>query len=273
MLLVLFLLSFGIHQSAFVNHVQAYPPAPHHLFYGMVRDEFGNPIATGAEIIFEVSSGVKIKTTVVPFLQPGVNFRLEVPMDSGIASDLYKPTAQRPTVPFRIRVQVNGVIYLPIEMTGNLLGMGQPGQRTRLNLTLGRDTNGDGLPDAWQRLSNADINKIKPNEVAANGMTYLQNYLAGTYAFDPKDGFTLSVSRMNGARPVLTFTAITGRTYTLLGSADLKGGWTTLNFKESGQPDDTMMPSYSAGSVRPMEIEHLQPTNAPPMRFFKLMLQ
>ena len=34
--------------------VQAYPPAPHHLFYGQVRDGTGNPLqASGAEVILE----------------------------------------------------------------------------------------------------------------------------------------------------------------------------------------------------------------------------
>lgn len=268
------LLGFILHHFSFILPIFAYPPAPHHLFYGMVRDEFGSPIAAGAEVILETLSGVQIKTTVIPNLEPGVNYRLAVPMDSGIASDLYKPTALRPTVPFRIRVQLGGVIYLPIEMTGNLSGMGQPGQRTLLNLTLGEDTNGDGLPDAWQRLINSDISKVKPgDDYDKDGLTNMQEYLAGTYAFDPKDGFALKISRLNGDKPVLAFTAITGRTYTLLGAADLKAGWTTLQFKESGQADTAIMPSYSAETVRSMEIEHRQPTNAAPMRFFKLMLQ
>ena len=240
----------------------------------MVRDEFGSPIAAGAEVILETSSGVQIKTTVILGLEPGVNYRLAVPMDAGLTSDLYKPTALRPTVPFRIRVRLGEVIYLPMEMVGDLSRMGQPGQRTRLNLTLGEDTNGDGLPDAWQRLINSDISKVKPGDDSdKDGLTNMQEYLAGTYAFDPKDGFTLKIVRMNGTVPVLSFTAITGRTYTLLGSPDLNGGWTRLDFAESDQAASATMQSYSAESVRLMEVEHRQPTNAPPMRFFKLMLQ
>ena len=267
-------LLFLLHNSSFITPVSAYPPAPHHLFYGMVRDEFGSPIAAGAEVILETSAGVQIKTTVIPNLEPGVNYRLAVPMDAGITADLYKPTALRPTVPFIIRVRIGTVTYLPIEMIGDLSRMGQPGQRTRLNLTLGEDLNGDGLPDAWQRLINADLSKVKPGDDSdKDGLTNLQEYLAGTYAFDPKDGFTLKIARMNGAQPVLAFTAIRGRTYTLLGAPDLKSGWTTLQFKESGQPDNAVMASYAAASVRLMEIEHRQPTNAPTMRFFKVMLQ
>src|SRR3954469_11309238 len=130
----------------------AFPPAPHHVIYGMVRDELGNPIvAENAELIFETSAGVKLTTFIAYKGEPGQNYTLDVPMDSGITSDAYMPTAMSPTVPFKIRVRIAGVIYLPIEMTGNYAQLGQPGKKTRLNLTLGEDTDGDGLPDAWER--------------------------------------------------------------------------------------------------------------------------
>ncbi|GDY22065.1 hypothetical protein LBMAG56_34120 [Verrucomicrobiota bacterium] len=239
----------------------------------MVRDEFGSPIAAGAEVILETLAGVQIKTTVIPNLEPGVNYRLAVPMDAGVTSDLYKPTALRPTVPFLIRVRIGTVNYLPIEMIGDMSRMGQPGQRTLLNLTLGEDTDGDGLPDAWERLINPDLTKVRPGDDSdKDGLTNLQEYLTGTYAFDPKDGFTLKIARMNGSAPVLAFTAITGRTYTLLGAPDLKSGWTQLEFKESAAAAGATMASYAAANVRLMEIEHRQPTNAPAIRFFKLML-
>lgn len=267
------LLGCILHNSSFLIPVFAYPPAPHHLFYGMVRDEFGSPIAAGAEVILETLAGVQIKTTVIPNLEPGVNYRLAVPMDAGVTSDLYKPTALRPTVPFLIRVRIGTVNYLPIEMIGDMSRMGQPGQRTLLNLTLGEDTDGDGLPDAWERLINPDLTKVCPGDDSdKDGLTNLQEYLTGTYAFDPKDGFTLKIARMNGSAPVLAFTAITGRTYTLLGAPDLKSGWTQLEFKESAAAAGATMASYAAANVRLMEIEHRQPTNAPAIRFFKLML-
>src|SRR4051812_5861574 len=116
----------------------AFPPAPHHVIFGMVRDELGNPIAAEkAELIFETSSGVKLTTPIAYKGEPGQNYSLDVPMDSGITSDAYMPTAMRPTVPFKIRVSIAGVIYLPIEMTGDYAQLGQPGKKTRLNLTLG----------------------------------------------------------------------------------------------------------------------------------------
>ena len=253
----------------------AYPPAPHHLFYGMVRDEFGTPINDpNAVIILVTAGGARIKTQIVPGLEPGVNYRLAVPMDSGITSDLYKPTALKPFVPFMIQVVIAGVTNLPIEMTGNLSQMGQPGKRTLLNLTLGEDLNGDGLPDAWQRLINADLSKVTPNgDSDKDGLTNLQEYLAGTYAFDPKDGFSLTIVGFNSGAPLFEFLAIRGRTYTLHGSPDLKT-WTAQSFSiPADGATASIRNNYFADTVRKLQIQAATPAGDTPPRFFRLMVQ
>src|SRR5262252_7125513 len=77
----------------------AFPPAPSHLIYGLVRDEYGVPLSvTNAQIFFEPTNGVQIMGVIVPNLEPGVNYRLNLPMDSGIAPDPYKITAMQPNV-------------------------------------------------------------------------------------------------------------------------------------------------------------------------------
>src|SRR4051794_33089261 len=69
----------------------AFPPAPSHVIYGEVRDEYGLPLSvSNAQIIFDPTNGVQITTTIVPDMEPGVNYRLTLPMDSGIAPDPYK---------------------------------------------------------------------------------------------------------------------------------------------------------------------------------------
>src|SRR5688572_22565800 len=86
--------------------VQAFPPAPPHTIYGVVRDQIGNPVGDGAEVIMEVSPTVQFRTTVVSRTDSGLNYKLEVPMDAGMTSDLYSPTALLPAAPFRLRVRV-----------------------------------------------------------------------------------------------------------------------------------------------------------------------
>jgi len=254
--------------------VGAYPPAPFHLFYGMLRDEYGTPINADAEVVLETSSGVKVKTTVIPGIESGANYRLEVPMDSGLMATPYLPTALRPTVPFLIKVRVGGVTYLPIEMAGDLRQLGQPSQRTRLNLTLGEDSDGDGLPDAWERLINPDISKVKPGEDAdKDGLTNLQEYFAGTYAFDPEHGFALNIVGVHQGRPQFEFLAVNARTYTLLGSADLKS-WEPLTFRLSTEAANApARASFATDSVQKVRIEAVPPTNGTPPTYFRLKLQ
>lgn len=235
----------------------AFPPAPHHLFYGMVRDEYGTPIQTAsAQVVLETSNGTTLSTKVIADLEPGANYRLQVPMDSGLRNGVYTPTALRPLVGFRLKVRVGGVTYLPIEMRGDLAQLGLPGKRTQLNLTLGEDSDNDGLPDAWERLINQDISQVAPGADAdGDGLSNTQEYLAGTYAFDPADGFRLELVRRADGPPALEFLALTGRTYRLEGSTDLKT-WTPLRFRipaEGANPP--VRESYPSGDVRQIQAE------------------
>ncbi len=252
----------------------AYPPALPHTFYGMVRDEQGNPLTPGASIILETASGVKVYGVVSSLLAPGVNYRLRVPLDAGLASVAYKPTALNPQAPFKIRIKVDNATYLPIEMSRDFAQMGQPGKSTLLNLTLGEDSNGDGIPDAWQRRINSDLSQVSPDGDADNdGLTNLQEYLAGTYAFDPASGFMLNIVRFNADAPVLAFTAVAGRTYTLLGSVDLEA-WSPAQFRIAGAAAESApRDSYFAPDVRAMEVEAAIPAGQPAPRFFKVMLE
>ena len=88
-------------------------------------------------------------SSVVSGLEPGVNYKLEVPMDSGTAAAInaYMPTALKPFWQFKLKVQIGQVTYLPIEMIGNFAQIGQPSLKTRIDLTLGVDSDGDGLGD------------------------------------------------------------------------------------------------------------------------------
>src|SRR5438034_3315991 len=91
---------------------QAFPPAPYHTIYGLVRDEYGLPLALeDAQIIFTVESTnaanrTEVTDIITPNLEPGVNYRLNLPMDSMTKPDLYKPTALMPAAPFRLRVKI-----------------------------------------------------------------------------------------------------------------------------------------------------------------------
>ncbi len=242
----------------------------------MVRDEQGNPIRIKDSLVtLETASGAKVSDYVVTGLGTGMNYRLEVPMDAGITSDLYQPSALRPTVPFTIRVKIGNITYLPIEMVGNLAVMGQAGKFTRLDLTLGEDSDGDGLPDAWERslLKNGQtLADIKPgDDTDGDGISNLAEYVAGTYAFDKTDGFALKIKRFTNGVPVLEFLAIVGRTYTVLGSQNLNR-WDPVPVQLVGDESGAFQ-SYLADDVVKVEVEAVPDAGKAPPKFFKLTVQ
>lgn len=261
--------------------VVAFPPAPHHLIFGQVRDEWGNPLTVeNAEVILESASGAKTRSLIVPRLKPGVNYQLEVPMDSGLRNDLYKPTALKPAVPFKIRVRIGQTLFLPIQMVATTAVLGEPGKSTRIDLTLGEDSDGDGLPDAWERALIAQtgggrgLADVKPGDDSdRDGLSNLEEYTAGTYAFDERNGFSLKIDAIRGQAAVLKFTAVTGRSYSIHASDDLVT-WSQISFRMTSDATAGFERSvYSATGVTPVEVEAPLPAGVEGSRYYKLLVE
>ncbi len=259
----------------------AFPPAPHHTLYGQVRNQWGDPInVSPSDVYLETPSGTQLHTSVVNGLEPGVNYRLEVPMDSGTSVDTnaYMPTALKPFYQFKLKVLIGQTIYLPIEMVGNFAQIGKPGEKTRLDLTLGVDSDGDGLPDAWEQalidIYGGTLATINPNDdTDGDGIKNIDEYIAGTYAFDPTDGFNLSILVVNNGHSQLEFLAIRGRTYTIQESPTMEQ-WTTSKFRfvTSGVPGP-LQTSYRATDVRLLRVEVPPSAIAGTNRFFRAIVQ
>jgi hypothetical protein len=259
--------------------ILAFPPAPDHLIYGQVRDEFGHPLVLkSAEVYLETSAGIRIKTQIVPWLEPGVNYKLSVPMDSGLTSDPYKPTALRSAVPFKMWVSADGTTFLPIEMKLRTASLGRPGEKTRIDLTLGEDENGNGLPDAWERAliaaSGGKLTEVHPDDdFDGNGMSNLDEYLAGTYAFDSSDGLSLRAVEVREGLATLEFLAIRGRTYSVFGSSDLLQ-WTQTQFRLAGEGADGVDRWFHDAKESHLARVSVHPSpEQASMRFFKLRVQ
>jgi len=261
------------------SFLQAFPPAPHHTFQGMLRDEYGRPITwEEAQIFFETANGEIINGQAGEVLLPGVNYRMKVPMDAGTTRELYQPFAMKADMPFNIHVKVGLKTYLPIEMMGSIRKIGQPGVITPLDLTLGEDTDGDGLPDAWERalLGNGrTLGDINPNDdTDGDGLTNLQEYISGNYAFDKEDGFRVDIVSSSGEGVTLEFLAITGRTYTVQASNDLKQ-WREVDFIAGDPAAEDAVPQ---GNISAKDVTKLSVTVPPSediakAKFFKLMVR
>lgn len=276
------ILSLGVLALGLGPVAVAFPPAPPHTIYGLVRDDYGTPIdVTNAVLTLQTTNNVVVSTHTLPNLEPGVNYRLIVPMDAGLTADTYRTNALRAAVPFKIRMTIGGVTYVPLEMSGDFSKLGKPAQSTRLNLTLGQDSTGDGLPDAWKRVVMAmsggrytDISQIHPNDrFPGNPMTLWQAYVAGTYPWDPNDVFALKIVGFNGTNPLLKFTAIRGHAYTLWGSADMKI-WVPLRIRLPASASPNAEQDYfEAAEYQETQIEGVQPGGQTVFRFFRAQVQ
>lgn len=218
----------------------AFPPAPMHRVVGMVRTEMGDPLnLTNAVVVLETLSGIQAKTKVTPNIGPGRNYVLNVPMDAGITHDNYRAGALRSAASYRMKVQVGGVTFLPLETRVVPATLGRPAQSTRMDLTLGEDLDGDGIPDAWERAllamlgSSKSIREVQPDDDSdGDGISNLNEYRAGTYPFDPSDGFELKVVQKTADRLSMEFLAIAGRRYAVRYSTDL-AAWSGAGFRFS----------------------------------------
>jgi hypothetical protein len=201
-------------------------------------------------------------------------------MDSGLTSDLYKTNALETNSLFTLLVVIGNTTNLPIQTANSYSPLGQPAQLTRIDLTLGVDSNGDGIPDAWEYAFLASIgskltltNLNAGMDVAGDGRTLMQEFLLGTYPFDPGEPFAARMVSFNNGAPILEFPTMTGRFYTILGSSDLEQ-WTPLTFRLVGDgPTGTIRSNYLASVIQTLQVQVVPPPSMAPMQFYKIQLQ
>ena len=219
--------------------VQAYPPAPAHRIYGMVRTDQGAPlIALQGVVILSRGAQEVARGFTDPSLGAGINYELNVPMDAGLFGNLYQPDSIVAGTAFTIRVVISGVDFVPIQMSATTHNIGQPGESTRLDLSLGIDSDGDGLSDAWERaLIDSDttgrlrtLADVTPGgDIDGDGLTNLQEQLLGSSPNNAGDGLKLEVLEVIDGQAHITFVSVRGRTYGIKASTDLKV-WNNVQF-------------------------------------------
>lgn len=261
---------------------RAYPPGPYHVLYGTVRDQYGTPLSSSqASVLLQTPSGLQLSAPIVPAISiPGVNYLLKVPLDSGVTPDLYQANVLVPTAPYRLAVVIGTSTNLSIEMTTNYAAIGQWARATRVDLTLGIDSNGDGIPDAWEYAflstlgTNVPLSSLNAASVLTpDGLTLHQQYLMGSAVFDPGNPLTIAFVGFSGGSPVLQFPTVTGRTYTVLASPDLRA-WSPVAFNLVGDtPGSPARAFYFATGIATVQV-YLPPT--PPggtMQFYRALVQ
>ena len=113
-----------------------------------------------------------------------------------------------------------------------------------------------GLPDDWEKdLVNSDrndafdsIGDILPgDDLDSDGISNLNEYIAGTYAFDRRDGLKLDIVDIQQERAHMRFLTITGRTYTVMKSTD--GRYFTEVPFATGADSEATLTSFLAQGV------------------------
>jgi hypothetical protein len=220
----------------------AFPPAPYYTLYGVVRDQVGQTVtAEGAEVIL-LKGGVEVGRTPITSSRIDRNYELNMRLDQNRSgTTFYTEKAVAAGGLFSLVVSMNGALFYPIEVSGNLTA-GKGGERVKLDLTLGEDKDKDGLPDVWEawQLYQAglypdengewDLSLIDPNgDFDKDGQSNLLEYIAGTFAGDATETFGLAIKEKLPQSVRFEFYGITGKVYTIESSLDMKT-WTRVPF-------------------------------------------
>ena len=223
---------------AFRGSLWAFPPAPYYTIFGDVRDEFGSLVPSGATVVFYYQSKELARYPITAVAGQDYNYQIRMRLDMNSAGTaVYNSIAVQSGLPYALKVDIGGVTYLPIEISAKAPTVGAAAGRKRLDLTLGVDTDLDGLPDAWEKtllqrlgLPLNELLRITPDGVLeADGLSNLQKYISGTYSGDTAQSFYLKIKDVTDAAVGVEFYTLTNKVYSIEKSGDL-ATWTPVSF-------------------------------------------
>lgn len=220
----------------------AFPPAPFYTIYGMVRDQVGQTISAEGAVVILLKGGVEVGRTPISSNQIDRSYELNMRIDQNRSgTTFYTDKAVAAGGLFSLLVSMNGELFYPIEVSGNLTA-GKGGERVKLDLTLGEDNDKDGLPDTWEawQLYQAglypdengewDLSLIdRDGDFDGDGQSNWLEYIAGTFAGDATETFGLAIKEKLPESVRFEFYGITGKVYTIESSLDMKT-WTRVPF-------------------------------------------
>lgn len=263
--------------------LQAFPPAPYYTLYGTVRDQVGQRLTAEGAVIILLAGGVEIgRTSINSALQLDQNYELSIRIDQNRSgTTFYTDKAVAAQGLFSLVVEMNGSLFYPIEVSGNLT-VGNSGDRTRLDLNLGEDLDHDGIPDGWEQWQlyqagyfpdsngNWSINLItRDGDLDSDGSSNLLEYIAGTFAGDATEKFALEIKEKLPSSVRFEFYGITGKTYTIERSVDAQS-WVRIPFAIAAPATGSI--SYTATEVGILSA-FTTPLSSTTKEFFRLSVR
>ncbi len=194
-----------------------------YVYYGQALDGYGLPYRTNADVILYHETNEVARQAIRGSLTPGINFALYVHMDDGRSPVPYSRRALH--VGDLVAVMVRDQEGLKTIMEQQAVPpVGQPGELMLINATAGTDLDRDGLPDRWEYELIAwsggtlhSLTDVRPqDDFDGDGMTNLEEYRAGTFAFLPYDCLYVEhYERTPNNRLRLTFLSVPGKAYSV----------------------------------------------------------
>jgi hypothetical protein len=168
----------------------------------------------------------------------------------------YHPKALATGSVFNLAVVRGNRIYRPIEVESPPT-VGASADRRRLDLTLGVDLDGDGLPDAWEEaqlyqagerpgVNGWELSKLdRDGDYDGDGTSNWNEYLAGTYALDATSILDLEIAEKLSDSVRLEFYSFYGKQYTVEASTDLKT-WAAVALSLTAPAEGAAVPTQSS---------------------------
>ena len=232
--------------------LSAYPPAPPTTTFGKVRGTFGFGISDGlTDLLFLADDKEVSRVTISETGAFGVNYRLTLPIDLNPAKGVYRLAAVTPnsSIIYSFAAERNGK-RIPISKV-ETIGSDDPleaGKVRKINFVLGEDTDGDGLPDDWERFQAGVLGAFEGDpldlfsatgDYDKDGLSDRDEYIAGTFALLFEDGLNFKVSKVFVSRRTeLSFLAIDGKSYRIESTSDFDK-WTPVEFSLPEDPVNT----------------------------------
>jgi len=246
---------------------------PSMIVYGTIRDSYGLRLTPDSATVGAfLGTNETARTTIRP--QPAsANYRFDVNITDPLTASSGEiiPGA---TAAIRVRI---GTILQPTIGNNTFIAQGN-GATANINLVLGVDSDGDGLPDDWERLMIANsggqvssLTQIGPGrDLDGDGVPDDQEFWNGTFAFLPDDLLRMSsLTRLANGRLSFSFLPINGAIYSVEFSPSLDApAWSLcpISTTESGQ----LVAGTVTGGTQWITL-FVEPS--PPTRFWRLRRQ